>query len=386
MTKVYTKIVLDMNSGAVERDDWHDYDGPLAHCGSGSKTVVQTAQPTEEELQLQRKQVQLAEKQLEIIQNQITQQETQFEAFAPFLEQQVVEFERRSERAQALEPITDELLQLELENIRRGAAASPEQIRLIEEASASALATGESDISKFQTDALGRLREELAGSLGLRPTDTPILDRGARITEESVRQQGQLARNLSEARFTSQLNFPLGASQLQSAQTQFQQGLTQQVQQFQAQLRDAAFSNRLRLAATQGGLGVRLAEASRPSATIGTSGNSTQTTSGGGGLSFGRAIGIGANIAGLFALSHPAFKDIEGDIDIDAILAAVMSTPVKRWRYKDTERDHIGIMADAAAENIGIGDGVTLHMIDMVGVLWAAVQAQQAQIEELKSG
>ena len=128
------------------------------------------------------------------------------------------------------------------------------------------------------------------------------------------------------------------------------------------------------------------------------SSNFTQTssTSGGGGIGFGSVLGgVGGLLTGLGAVtgpgalfggSHPSFKDIEGDVDVDAILAAVAATPVKRWRYKGDDREHVGIMADAAAENTGVGDGVTLHMIDMVGILWAAVQAQQAEIESLKNG
>lgn len=309
--KIHTKVVIDMKSGAVESDDWYEYDGPVARCGfigdlfggGGDQTTVVTSTPTAQEIELQEQAIRLAEQQIQIIQDQVASNQEQFATFQPLLEAQVAELERQGERSRELEPVTDELLQLELENIRRGGAASPEQIRLIEGASAEALASGESDIAKFQTDALGRLREELAGSLGLRPTDTPVLDRGARITEESVRQQGQLARNLAESRFTSQLNFPLGASQLQSAQTQFQQGLAQSVQQFQAQLRDAAFSNRLRLASTQGGLGVALAQASSPFQTG--SSNFTQTTSGGGG-GFGSALGgIGGLLTGLGAITGP---------------------------------------------------------------------------------
>ena len=36
MTKIHTKIVIGMKSGAVERDEWHDYDGPVAYCGGGA--------------------------------------------------------------------------------------------------------------------------------------------------------------------------------------------------------------------------------------------------------------------------------------------------------------------------------------------------------------
>ena len=33
MTRIHTHVVVDMKSGAIERDDWHDYDGPTAEAG-----------------------------------------------------------------------------------------------------------------------------------------------------------------------------------------------------------------------------------------------------------------------------------------------------------------------------------------------------------------
>ena len=259
--------------------------------GSQTTTVVQSA----EQRALQARQVELAEQQLELIRQQAEFQETAFEQFTPLLEAQQAEFERQAERARALEPIQDELLQRELENIRRGGAASPEQLAAIDEAIGASQERGEIDLERFQTEATQRLRNELAPSLGLRPTDTPIIDRGGQIAAEAIRQQGALTESLAGARANAALNFPLAASQVLSGQTQFQQGLAQATQQFQQQLRDAAFNNRLRLTGTQGGLGVSLANAASPISVPG--GSTTFTETSGGSLGLGNILG---GVGGLF--------------------------------------------------------------------------------------
>ncbi len=286
--KVSTRIVLDMKSGEVLEHEFHEYDGPVAQAKGSSTTVTNT--PSDEELALQRKQVEIAGKQLEVIQNQIDFQQSAFEDFAPLLEIQTAEAARQAERAKSQEPIFDELLDLELERIRLGGAASPEQLELIGQATDAALAAGEIDIERFQTEATERLGDELSNALGLRASDTPIVQRGQEIAEESVRQQGQLAQTLRGAQATATLNFPLAAGQVASGQAQFQQGLLTASNQFSQQLRDAAFQNRLRLTGTQGGLGVSLAGASRPIA-FGGGGTTTQTTSGGG-------FGLGSLLGG----------------------------------------------------------------------------------------
>ena len=95
--------------------------------------------------------------------------------------------------------VSYEILQIRLEELRRGGAASPEQLRLIEEAGGAALEAGGVDIERFRTESLDALRNELAPSLGLRPSDTPILDRGGRVAAEATRQGGQLSSRIRQA-------------------------------------------------------------------------------------------------------------------------------------------------------------------------------------------
>ena len=93
-----------------------------------------------------------------------------------------------------------------------GSAATPEQQALIRQARDFALERGESDIQAFEQERLAALREELAPSLGLRSTDTPILDRGSLVARASVRQQGQLVSALGQTEAEQLLTFPLQAA------------------------------------------------------------------------------------------------------------------------------------------------------------------------------
>ena len=156
----------------------------------GSSTTIEPSQPSPEERQLQLRQLELAEFQLEALRKQFALQEGFAEELGPLFEILAADAERARERALKQEPIQDELNQLALEDLRRGGAASPEQIKLIEDAGSAAVERGGVDIERFRTESLEALREELAPSLGLRPTDTPILDRGAKVAAEATRQGG----------------------------------------------------------------------------------------------------------------------------------------------------------------------------------------------------
>lgn len=113
---------------------------------------------------------------------------------------------------------------------------SDEDRAVIEESIQNALRLGESDIGRFRDESLESLRSTLAPELGLRPGDTPIIDRGSRIVQESLRQQGQLERGLRST----------------VADQQFAREQLQQV------LRQNAFQNRLSLAGTGANLGLAL--------------------------------------------------------------------------------------------------------------------------------
>ncbi len=206
-----------------------------------TKVTTEVPPPTETELALQEQQLKLAEFQLTELQRQS---------------------ELQQEFASQIQPLLDiqaEDAQLALEDLRRGGEATPEQIALINEAADAGIAAGGTDIERFRTDSLEALREELAPALGLRPGDTPILDRGARVAAEATRQGGQLAQNFRGAAATARLNLPLAQSQILQAGTSAQGQLVEATRQFQDQLRQQAFANRLNLQSSVGGLGLGLA-------------------------------------------------------------------------------------------------------------------------------
>lgn len=160
------------------------------------------------------------------------------------------ELAREEERAQ----LQSELLRSEIDRIESGGAPSPQQLEAIRTATASSLASGESDIEDFARRNLEILREELAPERGLRSSDSPILDRGESVVSEAVRQQGQLRRNLATAEQQAILGLPLQTS----AANQGTLGLLQDFEQFQTGLKDQGFLARLGLAGELG-LGVSTA-------------------------------------------------------------------------------------------------------------------------------
>lgn len=365
--------------------------------GGGGETTVTPAPKSAEELELVRKQIELSEFQLTELRKQSEFQDELRERFGPELERfEALAPERAELEAAQLEfaretlPIQRELLDLELEDIRRGGAASPEQIEAIQAAVREAEASGAIDIERFQTQATERLREELAPALGLRPTDAPILDRGAIIAREATRQGGQLTRELREAEVTARLNFPLAAGQVQGARVGFQQRLGQSVLEFQNQLREAAFLNRLRLTGQTGSLGLNLATGSggNLAGVLGSFGQgSTTRTSSGIGLS---DIGtLAGGIGGLIGAvrSARALKENFGPVDEEAILAALMDVPIEYWNYREELDDgnrHVGPMAEDFHSKFKVGDDESIHPVDVLGVLAAAVKALARRVEDLE--
>jgi hypothetical protein len=271
-------------------------------------------------------------------------------------ESQLALGQSQADRALELRPIEDQLLQLQLQNMQaaqqpseqdqilldilrqqsseqqagaagrqevqdlllqnlRNVAQSPEAIsQAITGQADLAIESGLEDINSLARRLGITLRTELAPARGLRPTDTPILDRGGEIQRAGIEQAGQLIRGVRSAEAAQQAQLPLQIQQLLGqlggAQTQAGQagaGLTSQLagasagldlsrlgfgsevasgqqqllganQQFQQQLADAAAQNRLAL-----------------------TGQFLGGVQGAGGLGLGLATGINANTAGALA-------------------------------------------------------------------------------------
>lgn len=243
--------------------------------GGSSKQTTNVPAPSAQELELLGTQSDLAKAQLDAIRQQSDYQAKEYAATGPLLDQQSKLIQAELARISSPEyaatqakqdqltslqldsairnqPAQDELLQIQLDAARRGGAATPEQLDLIGQATDAAITAGTSDINKFAGDAMKNLRLQLAPSLGLRPTDTPILDRGNLVGSEATRQVGQLTTNLRGAQAQAALNFPLAAQNVQNATVMGQQGVLSAADQFQQQLVQAANANRLALFGSSG--------------------------------------------------------------------------------------------------------------------------------------
>ena len=151
------------------------------------------------------------------------------------------------DRSKRMSNIEEQLANINLETVKRGGAASPEQIEAINAATGAAQRTGEADIERFRTATLRQINEEIASASGLRPTDTPIVRLSERAGEEATRQQGMLTSRLAETNATARLNFPLATQKLTADIASTQEGLSQAAAQFQQQLQIRAQDNRFRL-------------------------------------------------------------------------------------------------------------------------------------------
>lgn len=240
-----------------------------------NETKVEVAPPSPEEAAWIESQMKLANQQIDILAKQAAFSDDYMTLIKPVLEAQkeiilasanaandpvqqaIVAKTAELQLAQlehqgALMPMQLELMKAQLDQLKNGYKATPEQEALIDQTIQSQLAMGRSDLLDFSQQAMEQLRDELAPSLGLRPTDTPILDRGGEIQEQATRQYGQLERGLQAAGAEAKLNYPLAAAGVGNQAAQFQQNLQMAQQQLAGQLSSQAAQNRIALAGVSG--------------------------------------------------------------------------------------------------------------------------------------
>lgn len=340
--------------------------------GGGSSTtqvINQTPAPSQQELdliglnseiarkqlssldQIQPFQQQLLDLSLADLRRQGTNSAAMDAAVSP--EQQAAAYKADFERSQRLGPAQDELMQLQLDQLRRGGAATPEQVASIKAATDAGIASGSADIDASTQRGIGMIGDELANSRGLRLSDSPIGSEAALLAREGVVQKGSLIKGMESAGATARLNFPLAAQQVQSGIASNQQQLATAAQQFQAGLRNQAFQNRLALTgqAQSGGIGLasindggRALGALQANRFANTSSTQNMQTNPGflqvaGGLGQ-FASGIGA----LSAFSDPRLKD-----DFGVVAETKEGLPLHVYRYKGESPLsplRLGVMAD----------------------------------------
>lgn len=163
------------------------------------------------------------------------------------------------DRANRMGPVQDQLLQMQLDQLKSGGAATPEQQQRIKEATDAAIAAGNTDIDASTQRGIGLISDELANSRGLRLSDSPMSSEAALLAREGVIQKGSLEKNLRASQAASTLNYPLAVQSLTSGINLAQQGVGSAAQQFQAQLRQQAAQNRMQLFGQSAGSGIGLA-------------------------------------------------------------------------------------------------------------------------------
>ena len=186
-----------------------------------------------------------------------------------------------------------ELASIQLELIRSGFKPTQEQRDRINEIADQQIRGGTEGIIRGSQRAIDQILESLAPALGLRPGDTPIVERLGDIGEQATSEIAQLVGGAEAQRASSLLNFGPSVA-----------GVTSQIQatnlgtrQFQAQLQQQKFKNQILL---------------------GTSGN--------------QILGLSSPVQGLSVLQQPRLaqprtvtKGIGGDIRTEDIATAVSS-------------------------------------------------------------
>lgn len=162
------------------------------------------------------------------------------------------------ERNARLGPIQDEILQLQLDQLRQGGRATPEQLVAIKAAADAGIAAGSGDIDAATSRGIGLIADELANARGLRLTDSPMTSEAALLSREGEIQKGSLIKNLRANEANAALNYPLAVQQIQNTVATGQQSIEQNAKQFQDELRNRAYQNRLALTgqAMTGGIGL----------------------------------------------------------------------------------------------------------------------------------
>ena len=204
--------------------------------------------------------------------------------------------------------------------------------------------SGASDIDKAFSDQLRMLSQELAPSRGLRGSDAPILDRGGLFSQEALRQKSQLSKSTRAGASGRLLD-----------------------------LSERAKANRLQLLSGLSGLGIapsgggdalsNLTKARLGAAQSSTSGLNTQL--------IGSGISAGAT---LLAASSVEIKDMGDEVAATTVLEKLRSLPIYRWSYRGESVPHLGPTAEDFQVAFGVGDGKTLHLVDVMGVLLAAMK------------
>jgi hypothetical protein len=86
-------------------------------------------------------------------------------------------------------------------------------------------------------------------------------------------------------------------------------------------------------------------------------------------------VGQGVGLAlSAFALSHSSLKEEVTAVGDGEILEGLRQLEINRWKYRGEDTVHVGPMAEDFHRIFGVGDGVTLQLVDVMGVALGALK------------
>lgn len=299
----------------------------------------------------------------------------------PLLE---AEQERRGEataRSDDLATQLQEFIAGRQANLGTPGQITPEQQAAIAQRTEELIGSGSADINEQLQRSLETLREESGGSRGLRFTDTPIFDVAQDVTSSANRDISRLISDARQQQATAELQLPFQAAELDLQQAQQLGSFLSGTRGFEEDLAQRAFSNRaqlfgesttagLNLANTTLGFGERLTGAQNRNAQLEAI-NASQPS-----LEDKIISGIiGGGSTTLFTSDENVKHDVQ-KFDESNVLEKLADLNIDTWRYNEEEGlgtdVHVGPMAQEFKRVFGVGDGKTIAMVDVVGIMLAS--------------
>lgn len=256
--------------------------------GGGSTTVKNEAPPpTAQEMELTNLNTELAKRQLANIDQLAPLQQKLLQQASNSLDAQsadqaaldaaispadrAAQTKAQFDRANKLGDLQTQLAQKQLDQLNAGSGATPEQQKLIADATDAAITAGTGDIDTQTRRGIGMISDELGNARGLRLSDSPIGSEAALLTRAAGDQKSSLINNLRANQANANLNYPLAVQGIQLGQG----NAAAAAGDFQAQLRQQAVANRASMVGQgfNSGLGI----ASSPGIGLGAMSNLAQS-------------------------------------------------------------------------------------------------------------
>lgn len=122
---------------------------------------------------------------------------------------------------------------------------------------------------------------------------------------------------------------------------------------------------------------------------LGFPGGTTVTTSGGAETSPMQAALGGASfltaLAPLFFMSDREMKEDIQPLEHEDVVERLAGLDLATWKYKDDDTLHMGPMAQDFQEAFGVGDGKTIHLADVAGVMLSTAKTMAEMILSQRS-